>query len=132
MSRNSKNMQRLGTTLSNRMKQTSNAAATISVELGKVNVDMSITPDSLGYSVPKGDYMVNLLLTGEIYTSKETHTHSGGAHGGHEGGDGTHFHSGGEHKHFMPSAYRNLQPGDRVLIAWCGNDPVVIAIVVSS
>lgn len=27
---------------------------------------------------------------------------------------------------------RTLKPGDRVLVAWCGNEPVVISIVVSS
>lgn len=127
-----KNAKRLGATLSDRMKQTANAAVPISIELGIVNANLSITPDSVAYSIPKGEYMVNILLTSDPYTSRETHEHSGGAHGGHEGGDGTHTHSGGLHRHMMPPEYRGLQPGDRILIAWCGYEPVVIAIVVSS
>lgn len=109
----SKNMQRLGSTLSNRMKQTSNAAIKTTVELGTVNKNLSITPDSLRVAIPKGDYMVNLMMTGERDTS---HSYAGEY----------------AHTHELPAAYRGLQTGDRVLIAWCGNEPVVVAIVVKS
>lgn len=104
----SKNMQRLGATLSNRMKRTADGAVPTTVELGIVNSNLSITTDSLQAAIPKGDYMVNLMLTGNRSIS----------------GDG--------HSHDMPSAFRGLRAGDRVLVAWCGNEPVVIAIVVSS
>ena len=109
----SKNMQRLGATLANRMKQTSSAAIKTTVELGTVNENLSITPDSLRVSIPKGDYMVNLMLTGDRET---THSYSG------EYG----------HTHEIPTAFRGLKSGDRVLIAWCRNEPVVLAIVVGS
>lgn len=97
------NMQRLGSVLANRMKQTSNAAIPIAIELGTVNANLSITPDSLRVPIPKGDYMVNSLL--------------GAATGAADG-----------HSHTLPS----LRPGNRILIAWCGTEPVVIAVVVSS
>ena len=103
------NMKRLSATLSNRMRQTSSAAITTAVELGTVNSNLSITPDSLRTPIPKGDYMVNLMLAG----NKQTDTSDG-------------------HSHGLTSALRGIQSGDRVLIAWCGNEPVVIAVVVSS
>ncbi len=127
----SKNMQRLSATLSNRMKRTANGAVPTTIELGVVNSDLSITTDSLQAAIPKGDYMVNLMLTGSFYTSTESHTHSGGAHAQYTG-SGSHTHSGGEHSHKLPDSFRGLRAGDRILVAWCGNDPVVIAIVASS
>ena len=128
----SNNMQRLGNLLSNQMKKTSSAAVPTTLELGVINSNLSLTPDSLQAAIPKGDYMVNLMLTGSRNTSEESHSHSDGTHGGHEAGNGAHTHSGGTHSHELPSAFRGLQAGDRVLIAWCGVEPVVIAIVTSS
>ena len=128
----SKNMQRLGATLSNRMKKTAHGAVPTTIDLGIVNANLSITTDSLQAEIPKGDYMVNLMLTGNRSIDGGSHSHSGGSHSGHETGDGSHNHSGGSHSHELPSSFRGLQAGDRVLVAWCGNEPVVIAIVVSS
>lgn len=127
----SKNMQRLGATLSNRMKRTANGAVPTTIELGVVNSNLSITTDSLQAAIPKGDYMVNLMLTGSRRTSTESHTHSGGSHAQYSG-SGSHTHSDGEHSHELPSGFRELRSGDRVLVAWCGTEPVVIAIVTSS
>lgn len=109
----SKNMQRFAMVMSNRMKQTSNAAVPTTMELGTVNSNLSITPDNLPVPIPLGDYMINLQLTAERYTDyarSEEYTH----------------------RHELPDAFRSLKPKDRVLIAWCGNEPVVLAIVVSS
>ena len=127
----SKNSQRLGATLSNRMKKTAYGAVPTAIELGIVNSNLSITTDSLQAAIPKGDYMVNLMLTGSRLTSTESHTHSGGEHSQYSG-SGSHSHNDGEHSHALPSGFRTLRTGDRVLVAWCGNEPVVIAIVVSS
>lgn len=111
----SSNMQRLSKTLANRMKATSNAAVPTTMELGKINDNLSLTTDSLQGAIPKGDYMVNLMLTGGLQTSVESHTNGGE-----------------DHSHTIPAAFRGLHAGDRVLVAWCGNEPVVIAIVTSS
>ena len=127
----SNNMQRLGNTLSNRMKRTADGAVPTTIELGVVNQNLSITTDSLQADIPKGEYMVNLMLTGGTNTSTESHTHNGGSHSQYSG-DGSHSHSGGEHSHKLPATFRGLQPGDRILVAWCGAEPVVIAIVTSS
>lgn len=128
----STNLQRLGNTLAERMKRTSNAAVPTTMELGTIGSGLSLTTDSIPTPIPKGAYMVNIMLTGGNQTSFETHSHTGGTHGGHEDGDGSHSHSGGSHSHSLPGGYRSLQSGDRVLVAWCGHEPVVIAIVTGS
>lgn len=127
------NLERLGATLDGRMKRTSGAAVPTFTELGLINENMSLTTDSLKSAIPKGDYMVDARLASSSYnTSSTTHTHSGGNHDGHTSGTGSHSHSGGAHTHRLPEAFRPLKAGDRVLVSWCGNEPVVIAIVVSS
>ena len=130
---NSSNIERFGTVMANRMKQTSDAAIPLTIELATVNSNMSITPDSLGAPIPQGEYMINLALTGSKKTGKTIHSHNDGTHGEHVGGgSGVHNHNGGEHDHPLPSPLRNIMPGDRVVIAWCGNEPVIIAIAVPS
>ena len=131
----SSNMQRLGETIAGRMKKTASAAVPTSIELGVINSNLSLTTDSLKTPIPKGDYMVNLLLAGqEEETTSEEHTHTGGSHA-HSGDGftltgGTHSHTGGAHKHKVK--LRGLKAGDRVLVAWCGHEPIVVAVVVSS
>lgn len=131
----SSNIQRLGETIAGRMKRTAKDMVPTSIELGIINSNLSLTTDSLKTQIPKGDYMVNLLLAGqEEETSSEEHTHSGGSHS-HSGDGlmltgGAHGHGGGEHSHKV--MLRTLNAGDRVLVAWCGHEPVVIAVLVSS
>ena len=108
------NTKRLAAVLSDRMKQTSSAAVGISVELGTYNGDQSITPDSLRARIPKGQYMINFSLVGSVTTEPQ--------------GDG----DGGSHAHRLPARFDPLKQGDRILIAWCGTEPVVIAKVISS
>lgn len=113
------NIQKLGNVLSDRMKKSSAAAVPTTLELGVINNDFSLTTDSLKVAIPKGDYMVNLVLASKTYnTSTATHEHSGELHYTHD--------------HRLPEDFRALKGGDRVLVAWCGSEPVVIAIVVSS
>lgn len=106
----SNNMQRLGETLAARMTRTVNAGSQIAVELGTIGAGLSLTTDSLRVPIPKGDYMIALGQSGASYRTEEA--------------DG--------HTHALPGVFRALQAGDRVLVAWCGNEPVVIATVVSS
>lgn len=126
------NMQKLGNILSDRMKKTANGAVPTTLELGVINENLSLTTDSLKTAIPKGEYMVNLTLASKTYnTSTESHTHDGGAHSQFSG-SGSHTHTDGAHAHRLPEDFRELKSGDRVLVAWCGNEPVVIAIVISS
>lgn len=129
----SKNMQRLGAELASRMKKTAKAAVPTTVELGTINQNLSLSVDSLKTPIPKGDYMVNIIFSGESYnTSTETHTHTGGTHSGHLSGNGEHGHSGGAHNHRLPTFFRALESGDRVLVVWCGFEPVVVSIITKS
>ena len=109
------NMQRLGETLTNRMKKTSAAAVPTTIELGRIGNNQTLITDSLRTAIPKGEYMVNLTLTGESKTGSETDNESIASH-----------------SHQLPDSIRTLKVGDRVLVAWCGNEPIIIAIVVSS
>lgn len=76
------NIQRLGDILSSRMAKASKAAVGVYTDLGIINYNNSLTPDSLNVPIPQGDYLIA------------------------KGAD--------------------PKPGDRVLIAWCGNEPVVV------
>lgn len=67
--------------------------------------------------IPKKDYSVCRLLA-NLSTNV-----SGGTHGGHNSGTGSH-----SHKVVMPK----LKPGDRVLIVWVEGEPVVIDVVVKA
>lgn len=107
------NIQKLGNTLAGQMKRTANGAVPTTLELGRINDNLSLSTDSLRTAIPKGDYMVALHLSGISYrTSQEP--------------------AGEPHSHGLPDVFRQLQAGDRVLVAWCGNEPVIISIVVSS
>ena len=128
-----RNIQRLGTSLASRMKKTSKGAVPVTVELGTINQNLSLSVDTINTPIPKGDYLVNIAYSGSSYRTSETsHSHSGGSHKGHETGDGSHSHSGGAHSHGLPSVFRSLRSGDRVLVVWCGYKPVVVSIIVKS
>lgn len=115
----SSNKQRLGAILAAHMKKTSAAAIPTALELGTIGGNLSLTTDSFPVPIPKGDYMTNLTLAGGTYkTGSDTHAHEGGAQY--------------THSHELPGCFRAMKAGDRVLVAWCGNEPVVVAIVVSS
>ena len=105
------NLLRLGNVMDKRMKRTSGAAVSVTTELGVINGNLSLTTDSLKVPIPKGDYMINLMLSGSFDTSTAG------------------YHS---HNHRLPDSFRGLKAGDRVMVNWCGNEPVVVAIVVSS
>ena len=127
----SSNLQRLGETLAGRMKRTASAAVPTTLELGTINGNLSLTVDSIGDPIPQADYMAALHLTHQDYRPEETtHTHSGGSHSQYTG-NGSHSHDGGSHDHRLPSTFRRLKAGDRVLVAWVGFEPVIIDIVVA-
>lgn len=109
------NVQRLGETLASRMTKTAGGAVPTALELGTINGNMSLTPDSLQAQIPKGDYMVDITLACDTYETSSVAPPPAASH-----------------THRLPGNFRGLQAGDRVLLAWCGNDAVVLAIVKSS
>ena len=74
----------------------------------------SIKGDTFPIPIPRSDYHVCRLVGGLAYTI------SGGSHGGHEGGNGSHTHT---------AKPPQIKPGDRVLVAWVQNEAVVIDVV---
>lgn len=110
-----RNITRLGTALSDRMKKTAQKAIPALVEFGTINQNLSLTVDSLGQPIPKGSYMVNLMLASSSSYRTSSVSIDGEAH-----------------SHAMPSDFRPLKKGDRVVVIWNGFVPVVIAIIVNS
>jgi hypothetical protein len=117
-------------------------------DYGTVQDDMSLMTNYFPKPIPQSDYMVCRSVTwgavGSVfYRTQDTgepnsggHMHgSGGQHGGHAAGDGSHAHpaDGAEMQHvhdvLVGPKYRWLRPGDRVLVAWVGDDPCVIDLV---
>lgn len=132
------NKQKLAQILSGRMAVSARAAVPMTVELGIINEDLSLTVDSIARKIPPEDYMIDLTLTHETYytynelnsSAKAPHHHEGGTHP-QQGGSGAHTHDDGLHDHRVPSVFRRLEPGDRVLVLWVGFEPIIVAIVVS-
>lgn len=129
----SKSTDRLCAALTGQMTRSAKGNLPMGPELGVIGPRLSLIPDSLRKPIPKGSYLVDITLTHPDYNVQvTTHVHSGGTHGGHTGGSGSHQHTDGPHTHRIPEVFRNLQEGDRVLLIWCGNEPVVVAIVTES
>lgn len=91
---------------------------------GTVHASDGLGPDPSQVSwdsVPSGKHTheVTCGVSGEINTDKSLgHTH------GEDKTEGAHIHA-----VLIPESMRTLKPGDKVLVAWVGNDPVVIDII---
>lgn len=114
------NIQKLGSVLNKRMQKTAGAAVPTFLELGTINSNLSLTPDSLGVPIPVGDY---LTVEAEGGSGVDTITHDDID----EIIDGTA--SGTVETNGNAYTAAGLQAGDRVLVAWCGNEPTVIGVV---
>lgn len=113
------NKQRLGDEISGRMVRTAAASVQTCVELGVIGAGLTLTTDSIKSAIPKDQYMVDIrLAAGSYNTSTTTNT-------------STITHESWTHSHRLPSSFRCLNVGDRVLVVWAGNDPVIVAIVCS-
>ena len=135
---------KLGDVLSKRMNAV-NGMNPPALDFGVIQDDYSLKTNTFDKPIPKADYSVCRQLTlGETdthltFTVGAGNPHDGihnhgpsGRHGGHLGGDGTHTHlSEGPHVHdvLIPEKMRSIRPGDRVLVAWVLNEPVVVDIV---
>lgn len=109
----SKGVEALGNVLFEQMKGVSqygnrNAA----VQLGRITSGLGLKLDNVGYTIPKSDYMISrsaMLPTQNLKTeTADGHTHN----------------------MKMPTCFRPIQSGDRVLVAMVGTEPIVIDIVV--
>lgn len=98
--------------LSDRMKQEN--VTPLYLDFGEIGTGYSLTTNTFPVSIPSGSYQVCRHISGISLST------SGGNHGGHEYGDGSHSHS-------VPVP--KISPGDRVLVAWVQNIPVVIDVI---
>lgn len=120
------------------------------IDLGVIQPDMSLKTYSFDIPIPSKDYLIcRSLMIGKkdellAKTKEGQGTHPHGLSGGHTGhtateptsgaeGEHTHPDTEGEHVHdvLIPESMRTLKPGDTVLVAWVGNDAVVIDIVMT-
>ena len=85
-----------------------------SPDFGVINNDMSLTTNRFPISIPQGEYYLGRLVSGLKISV------SGGSHGGHENGDGSHSHT---------ITLPGLSPGDHVLVVWVQDDPVVVDVL---
>lgn len=101
--------------LSDRMKK--EGSSPLVLDFGSIGSDYSLTTNTFPVKIPKGDYAVCRHVSG---ISAGT---SGGSHGGHEFGDGSHSHS---------VSLPRISPGSRVLVAWVQSEAVVVDVITDS
>lgn len=104
------------------------------LDFGEILDDYSLQVNKFPIPVPNTDYFVcrsltlgntgGLLTTTQAGTGKHDHPPCAGLNAsGHEK-EGDHIHN-----VLIPEKMRWLQPGDHVLVAWIGSDPLVIDII---
>lgn len=132
-------MSMLARVIQDRMKQAATHPTVI--DIGQINGDLSLTTNIFPLPIPASDYLICRSIS---YNPAEELTatdgtdgmHPHGPSGGHSQyeGNGIHSHpdTEGMHTHAIPTPekMRWVRPGDRVLVAWAGNDAVVIDIIV--
>lgn len=94
------------------------------LDFGIIQGDMSLLTNRFPRPIPQKDYVVCRQLTLGPTGSKLTETLTDGKHGGHIGGDGSHHHD-----IKVPEKMRSIKPGDRVLVAWVGDDACVVDLI---
>ena len=102
---------KLASTLDRRMSEHQEGQFT--PDFGTIKSDMSLVTDTFPTPISDEDYSVCRHLAGLDF--------SGGKHGGHDSGDGSHSHE-------LPS----LRPGDRVLVIWANEEAVVVDVIVKA
>ena len=109
----SKGVEHLGNVLFQQM-QSVNAYGnrTPATQLGKITSGLGLKLDSVSYTIPASDYMIcrSALLPSSTFESETSEEHT--------------------HNIKMPSCFRSIKPGDRVLVAMVGTEPIVIDIVI--
>lgn len=110
--RGNRGIGKLAKVLDQRMNEHSGEGLTF--DFGEIKGDYSLLANTFPVPIPKGDYSVCRLITGISIGI------SGGAHDGHSMGSGSHNHS---------AVIPKLKPGDRVLLVWVQEEPVVIDVI---
>lgn len=122
---------KLASVLDDRMK--ANGETPAMIDFGIINQDYSLRTNRFQANIPQDDYTVcrhlcELEVEIDDQESK-TVSISGGAHGGHESGNGSHSHT-ADVGHVHKYKTRYLKPGDRVLVVWIQNEVCVVDLIV--
>lgn len=121
--------------LNRQMQRVTQAGKPALFSFGTIGAELLLSVDGLKDTIPKGDYLISLHLTGltgdDLHSVEIKHTHSGGEHP-QTGGSGSHTHDDGIHSHVLPESLRGIRPGDRVLIVWVSGQPVIVEILAQS
>jgi len=113
---NTPGMSKLARVLSDQMKRS--ASGDKLLDFGEIQADGSLITNTFEIPIPKNDYTVCRHLKGRSVTVNTSET-SVGEHG--------------SHRHEVSVQTRQaLAAGDRVLVAWVGNDAVVIDVILSA
>lgn len=111
-------LNKLARVLSGRMKDVSEGnMSDIEPDFGTINKDGSLSADTFPIPIPKGEYHLGRLVSGMTIDV------SGGAHGGHSSGNGSHSHS---------VTLPKIKAGDRVLVVWVNDEAVVVDVIKKS
>lgn len=86
-------------------------------DFGVIGKDGSLTTNTFPIPISKGEYYLGRLVSGMTVNI------SGGSHGGHNSGNGSH-----EHSVTLPK----VKAGDTVLVTWVKETPVVVDVVKKS
>ena len=87
------------------------------LDFGTIQADMSLLTNMLPISIPRTDYVVCRSVTWGVLGSVLFETQPGGTEEPHT------------HEILTDEKRRGLQPGDRVLVAWVGDDACVIDLI---
>lgn len=124
MDENNLGLNKLARVMQERMNRDRAANSALIVDIGTIQGDYSLKTNTFSIPIPQSDYHVLRQLTLGATGSVLTSTLTEGTHGGHISGNGAHSHT-----IQVPEKMRSIKPGDRVLVAWVQNEPVVLDII---
>ena len=108
-------LSKLARVMSDRMRDFSDQTAEdVTPDFGVINSNMSLSTNRFSVEIPQGEYYIGRLVSGLQISI------SGGTHGGHESGNGSHSHI---------VTLPGLSPGDHVLVVWVKDEPVVVDVL---
>ena len=99
-------MNKLAGVFQSRMKSLGGSPRAL--DFGTINGDMSLTTNGFPQPIPKNDYMVCRLAGGLMLQTAVA----------------------GEDAHTHAAELPKVKPGDRVLVAWAGDDACVLDVIV--
>lgn len=105
-------MSKMAGVLSERMQREN--AKPLFLDFGEIGAGGSLTTNTFPVPIPSGSYQICRHVSGMNLFA------DGGSHAGHEYGDGSHGHT-------IPIP--RISDGDRVLVAWVQNVPVIIDVI---